>query len=252
RVDGMDPEKARSPSKNPPGPGGPRPNGWLFPVLLLASLLVWNTLGQSNSSSPAISYSEFFQAARSGKVASVEITGQTVEGRYASGTSSGESAAFQTTLPAIYDEQLLPMLRDKGVRIEVKSDEPSLAAYAFLNVLPFLLILGGLVWMSRRNAKMMGGPFSGILKGRVKKFEKESQVAVTFQDVAGQKNAKRDLQEVVQFLKEPEKFRRLGGKVPRGVLLVGPPGTGKTLLARAVAGEAGVPFFSISGSEFIE
>jgi cell division protease FtsH len=261
----MDPGKERSPSRGaagsgsagsrgPVGPPGGKASGWLLPLLLLAALLLWNTVGQPTGNAPAISYSEFFQSARAGKVASVEITGQTVEGRYASGTrsESGEPASFRTTLPALYDEQLLPMLRDKGVKIEVHSDEPSLAAYALLNVLPFLLILGGLLWMSRRNAKLMGGPFSGLLKGRVKRFEKESQVQVTFQDVAGQKNAKRDLQEVVQFLKEPEKYRRLGGKVPRGVLLVGPPGTGKTLLARAVAGEAGVPFFSINGSEFIE
>src|SRR5690606_22530393 len=112
--------------------------------------------------------------------------------------------------------------------------------------------IGFLVWMSRRSSKMMGGPFGGLVKGRVKKFEKESEVSVTFADVAGQKAAKRDLAGVVKFLKEPEKYRRLGGKIPRGVLLVGPPGTGKTLLARAVAGEAGVPFFSINGSEFIE
>src|SRR5689334_802519 len=115
----MDSEKERSPSRQPAGPSGGRPNGWLFPLLLLASLLAWNTLGQSSSSASAISYSEFFHAARSGKVSSVEITGQSVEGRYASGTSGGDPASFRTTLPAIYDEQLLPMLRDKGVRIEV-------------------------------------------------------------------------------------------------------------------------------------
>jgi cell division protease FtsH len=97
-----------------------------------------------------------------------------------------------------------------------------------------------------------GGPLGGFIKGRTKKFEKTAQVNVTFDDVAGLLAAKRDLQEIVGFLKEPERFRRLGGKVPRGVLLIGPPGTGKTLLARAVAGESGVPFFSISASEFIE
>ena len=91
-----------------------------------------------------------------------------------------------------------------------------------------------------------------MMRGKTRRFEKEGQVPVRFDDVAGLRSAKQDLQEIVQFLKEPERFRRLGGKVPRGVLLVGPPGTGKTLLARAVAGEAGVPFFSINGSEFIE
>ena len=96
------------------------------------------------------------------------------------------------------------------------------------------------------------GPLGGFLKSRVRKYEKATNVNVTFDDVAGLKSAKQDLVEIVQFLKEPERFRRLGGKVPRGVLLVGPPGTGKTLLARAVAGESGVPFYSISASEFIE
>src|SRR5690606_3979484 len=113
--------------------------------------------------------------------------------------------------------------------------------------------IGAWVWLSRRAQSMMGtgGPF-GMLKARTRRFEKEGKVSVKFDDVAGLKSAKQDLQEIVQFLKEPERFRKLGGKVPRGVLLVGPPGTGKTLLARAVAGEAGVPFFSINGSEFIE
>jgi cell division protease FtsH len=110
------------------------------------------------------------------------------------------------------------------------------------------------VWLSRRAQRMMGpaGPLSGILKGRTRRFEKEAHVNVDFDDVAGLKSPKQDLQEIVEFLKHPERFRRLGGKVPRGVLLIGPPGTGKTLLARAVAGEAGVPFFSINGSVFIE
>ena len=123
-----------------------------------------------------------------------------------------------------------------------------------LTLLPWALIIGVWIWMSRRatDDARAGGPLGGMLKNRSRKFDKATSVNVTFDDVAGLKAAKRDLQEIVQFLKEPERFRRLGGKVPRGVLLVGPPGTGKTLLARAVAGEAGVPFFSISGSEFIE
>ncbi len=108
--------------------------------------------------------------------------------------------------------------------------------------------------MSRRAQGMLGagGPLGALIKNKSRQFDKATSVNVTFDDIAGLKAAKTDLQEIVQFLKEPERFRRLGGKVPRGVLLVGPPGTGKTLLARAVAGESGVPFFSISASEFIE
>jgi cell division protease FtsH len=116
------------------------------------------------------------------------------------------------------------------------------------------LIIGAWFWMSRKAQGMLGtgGPLAGLIKNRSRQFDKATSVNVTFEDIAGLKAAKSDLQEIVQFLKEPERFQRLGGKVPRGVLLAGPPGTGKTLLARAVAGESGVPFFSISASEFIE
>ena len=136
----------------------------------------------------------------------------------------------------------------------MQSEEQPLALQIIFTLLPWVLIIGVWFWLSQRAQRMMssGGPFAGVLKGKSRRFEKESQVPVRFDDVAGLKAAKQDLQEIVQFLKEPERFRRLGGKVPRGVLLVGPPGTGKTLLARAVAGESGVPFFSINGSEFIE
>lgn len=234
-------EPPRSPS------GGPGLKGWVFPLALLFSFMVWNLATQAGGPSSEIAYSEFYHAAVSDRIESVEITGLTVEGKYKTG---GER--FKTNLPLIEDEKLLPLLRDKGVKIEVKSDEPSMALYTLFNiVVPALLFIGLLGWMSRRSAKMMG-PFGNMMKGRAKRFEYDAEVSIKFSDVAGQEGAKRDLEEVVKFLKEPEKYRRLGGKIPRGILLVGPPGTGKTLLARAVAGEAGVPFFSINGSEFIE
>jgi len=245
-----------------PRPSAPEPTGFfgrsrnfLLPLLLLAAYVAWTFAGPETKAGPSISYSAFFDVVTSGKVQSVEMVGLELKGKLKSETQiAGKGLTiFTTTLPPLEDPQLLPLLRDKHVEIQVKNDEPSLALYTLLNVVvPFLLVIAFLAWMSRRSAKMVGGPFAGMMKGRAKRFEKEAQVSVKFTDVAGQKGAKRDLEEIVQFLKEPEKYRRLGGKVPRGVLLVGPPGTGKTLLARAVAGEAGVPFFSINGSEFIE
>ena len=153
------------------------------------------------------------------------------------------------------DAALLPLLREKRVEHRVASDDPPILLALATSLLPWVLIIGAWVWMSRRAQRLMsgsGGPLAGFLKGKSRKFEVDAQVNVTLADVAGLKGAKRDLQEVVGFLKEPDHFRRLGGRVPRGVLLIGPPGTGKTLLARAVAGESGVPFYSISASEFIE
>ncbi len=245
-----------------PRPSAPEPTGFfgrsrnfLLPLLLLAAYVAWTFAGPETKAGPSISYSAFVDVVTSGKVQSVEMAGLELKGKLKSETQiAGKGLTiFTTTLPPLEDPQLLPLLRDKHVEIQVKNDEPSLALYTLLNVVvPFLLVIAFLAWMSRRSAKMVGGPFAGMMKGRAKRFEKEAQVSVKFTDVAGQKGAKRDLEEIVQFLKEPEKYRRLGGKVPRGVLLVGPPGTGKTLLARAVAGEAGVPFFSINGSEFIE
>ena len=248
------PKKEKGQGGDEPGspPGGLK--GWAMPLLVLFAFVLWNLLSQSAKVGEPLPYSEFYQRVKDGRVESVEITGLNIEGFFKSaGSGDGQTKSFRTSLPPLEDAQLLPLLREKGVTIKVVSDEPSLATYTLLNVvLPFALILGFFAWMSRKSAKMMGGPFGGMMKGRVRRFERDATVDVTFADVAGQKSAKRDLQEVVKFLREPENYRKLGGKVPRGVLLVGPPGTGKTLLARAVAGEAGVPFFSINGSEFIE
>ncbi len=242
----------------PPGPGRPGGawRGWLLPLLLFIAYLGWSYSTASSAAQPVVTYTDFYRSLKDDKIESVEITGQKVTGEFNATTriDGRDLKRFSTTLPPYQDDDLMPLLREKGVEISVQTDEPSLALYTLLNVVvPFLLIIGFLAWASRRTSKMMGGgPFAGMLKGKAKRFEREAQVNVTFPDVAGLKSAKRDLEEVVQFLKRPDQFRRLGGKVPRGILLVGPPGTGKTLLARAVAGEAGVPFFSINGSEFIE
>jgi cell division protease FtsH len=225
-------------------------------LVLAAMVATWAWQSRTAKSQAAtIGYSSFFQLVEQGKVKAVVLTGQTIDGELSAKQKvDGQTLQkFRTLMPA-EDAALLPLLRDKHVELHVASEEPPLLLTLAINLLPFALIVGMLVWMSRRTQKMMasGGPLGGFLKGRNKKFEFEAQPNVTLADVAGLKGVKADLQEVVGFLKEPERFRRLGGRVPRGVLLIGPPGTGKTLLARAVAGESGVPFYSISASEFIE
>ena len=151
------------------------------------------------------------------------------------------------------DDALLPLLHERVPAIRVASPARSGFAALALDLVPWVIIIGAWVWLSRRSQRAMiagGGPLGGFAS-RAHRFEKTT-TTTTFDDVAGLAAAKRDLQEVVAFLKHPARFEKLGGKIPRGVLLLGPPGTGKTLLARAIAGEADVPFFSISGSEFIE
>ncbi|HEY3234107.1 MAG TPA: AAA family ATPase, partial [Polyangiaceae bacterium] len=224
-------------------------------VLLLA-FWGWQRFAAQEEVHPNIAYTTFYRAVKEEKVAEITIRGQAVTGRLRSEVEldGRKMSSFHTMLPQQNDERLMPLLFDKQVRVQVQSEEQPIALQLLVSLLPFALIVGVWVWLSRRAQRMLstGGPFGGVLKGRTRRFEKESQVNIKFDDVAGLKSAKQDLHEIVEFLRQPERFRRLGGKVPRGVLLVGPPGTGKTLLARAVAGESGTPFFSINGSEFIE
>ena len=222
---------------------------------MLAGMWFWRS-SMEETGQPVVDYSVFYDWAEEGKVESVVIRGSRVDGtlKTQQQVQGGQTKVFRTVRP-MDDEALLPTLREKNVKISVKTEDQPFAIQLLLGLLPWVLIIGVWIWISRRAQKMMtggAGPLGGILKSKSRKFEKSTAVKTTFEDVAGLKSAKRDLQEIVQFLKEPERFRRLGGKVPRGVLLVGPPGTGKTLLARAVAGESGVPFFRISASEFIE
>jgi cell division protease FtsH len=223
-------------------------------VLMVAGTWVWRTF--FNEAPPApIAYSQFYALLTDGKVQSVAMSGEALDATLKSPeTVAGRAVQTVHTTAAPNDPALLPLLRQKGVQINVNSQQQSFPMQLLLSLLPWALIIGFWVWMSRRAKTMLGSgnPFGGMLKNQSRKFDKATSVNVTFDDIAGLKAAKRDLQEVVQFLKQPDRFQRLGGKVPRGVLLIGPPGTGKTLLARAVAGESGVPFFSISASEFIE
>ena len=223
--------------------------------VLLAGMWAWQLMGQEQRDLPNITYSAFYAMVEQGKVASVTVSGQSVRGRLndEAPAETRNTREFRTTLPSQPDEQLFPLLRSKKVDIQVKSEEQPLVLQLMISLLPWVLIVGAWFWLSRRIQRMSpGGPLSGILKTRPRRFEVKDNVRVRFDDVAGLTPPNRICERSSTFLREPERFRRLGGKVPRGVLLVGPPGTGKTLVARAVAGESGVPFFSINGSEFIE
>ena len=240
----------------PPDKQPPRRVSWWLVLAIAIAILAWLLIPVTgNKSLPTVDYSVFYGWAEAGKVSSVVVEGRRLTGELGSPETVDDRPIekFQTTLP-MEDEALLPMLREKAVRIRVSSDDQSWVAQLLVGVLPWILIIGIWLWLSRRTQRMMGpsGPLGGILKTKERKFESAGAQDVNFDDVAGLASAKQDLQEIILFLREPDRFRRLGGKVPRGVLLVGPPGTGKTLLARAVAGESGVPFYSISASEFIE
>jgi cell division protease FtsH len=230
---------------------------WAIPLLLVAILLASEALGDRRPTSPGIGYSTFYSLVDQGKVERITIEGQSVSGtlKEPEPVEGKTVEEFATTLPAQPDANLLPLLRQKGVDVRVQPDQPSFWGPLLVTLLPWALVIGAWIWVARRARGAMGavgGPLQTILKGRPHRFERQDHVRVRFDDVAGLTTAKRDLQEVVEFLRTPERFQRLGGKLPRGALLVGPPGTGKTLLARAVAGEAEVPFFYVNGSEFIQ
>jgi cell division protease FtsH len=241
------------PQPGPQPPAGLRRHLLIAFAIVLASTWMWRAQLELKNE-PLVDYSTFYAWVEAGKVKSVLLRGAEAQVVLKSAESiQGLRTRSARSVTPANDDSLLPLLRAKQVELSVSSEEESLLTRALLGLVPWVFVIGAIVWFSQRAQKMMSsGPLTNVLKSRGRRFERNDAVSVTFDDVAGLKSAKRDLEEVVQFLKEPEKFRRLGGKVPRGVLLVGPPGTGKTLLARAVAGESKVPFFSISASEFIE
>ncbi|MBD7991680.1 ATP-dependent zinc metalloprotease FtsH [Ochrobactrum quorumnocens] len=218
---------------------------WAIIALLLIALFnLFQGPGQ-RTNSREVSYSQFIDDVSNGRVKSVTITGERI-----SGTFADNGSTFQTYSPG--DTGLVSRLEEKGVAITARpeSDGSSSLLGILLSWLPMILILGVWIFFMRQ---MQGGSRGAMGFGKSKaKLLTEAHGRVTFQDVAGVEEAKQDLEEIVEFLRDPQKFQRLGGKIPRGVLLVGPPGTGKTLLARSVAGEANVPFFTISGSDFVE
>jgi cell division protease FtsH len=212
-------------------------------VLALGLFTIFSMFNKQYRREPEIIFSEFLAAVEGGDVQAVVIQGNNIQGR----SKNGEP--FRTFAPD--DPALVKSLRDRGVKIAAKPDDESPWYMVLLiNWLPMLLLLG--VWIFfMRQLQAGGGKVMSFGKSRAKLLT-ENQQRVTFSDVAGVDEAKDDLQEIIAFLKDPKKFTKLGGRIPKGCLLVGAPGTGKTLLARAIAGEAGVPFFSISGSDFVE
>ncbi|NLG19303.1 MAG: ATP-dependent zinc metalloprotease FtsH [Fibrobacter sp.] len=206
-----------------------------------------------------IPYSVFKEQVRDGNIGEVMFKGNEILGNFKGKYTGADSVSygyFNTVMPVINDEGLISLLEDKGVVIRAElSDGSSWWMSLLVLLFPWLFLIGYFIYAGRRlSSQMKGMPGTnifGIGKSRAKRFRKEMS-AVKYNDVAGLTNAKTDLQEIVEYLKDPRKFTSLGATIPKGVLLMGPPGTGKTLLARATAGEAGVPFFSTSGSEFIE
>jgi cell division protease FtsH len=218
---------------------------WAVIAVLLVALFNMFQTPQQRGSVTDIAYSQFLTEVDSGRVKTVTIAGDRITGTYADNTTG-----FQTYSPG--DPALVQRLEGKGVTITARPENDGSGSLLGILAgwLPMLLILG--VWIFfMRQMQSGSGRAMGFGKSKAKLLT-EAHGRVTFQDVAGVDEAKEDLEEIVEFLRDPQKFQRLGGKIPRGVLLVGPPGTGKTLIARAVAGEANVPFFTISGSDFVE
>jgi cell division protease FtsH len=261
-------------------PLGQKPVNWKTLIwVLLAWLLFLYFLGGLISPTPTartISYTEFKRTVKQGKIAEVTLKGNEISGKFRQ-TSSGEEKAeaggeqsifqifqknksqaeyFKTTKPALEDPELLSLLEENNVSIHARTPQRPWWSTLLISFLPWVLILGLIFYASKKMQERMagggkGGGIFGFAKSKAKLFDKKS-IDVTYDDVAGLDNAKKELQEVKEYLRDPSRFQRLGGELPKGILLVGPPGVGKTLLAQATAGEADVPFYSISGSEFIE
>jgi cell division protease FtsH len=216
----------------------------LWMVIGLVVLLLFNVFsGLSEKGGPEPSYSDFVKNVETGRVESVTMRGNLVTGRLKDGTE------FRTHI--VESADLVKLLRDRGVKISVKPpDQNPWYLTVLFSWAPMLLFIGVWIFFMRQ---MQGGGAKALSFGKARaRLISEKHNKITFADVAGVDEAKEELREIIEFLKDPQRFQKLGGKIPKGVLLVGPPGTGKTLLAKAIAGEANVPFFSISGSDFVE
>ena len=231
-------------------------------LFVSAVLYAWGGLFTGNAPQrTAINYSQFMEQLGAGNIRSVSIKKELVTGELIKevsvplpgNTKASQVKYFQTVLPSFQGEGLLSQLKEKNVIISIESAEDGWLWKILIGVLPWVLIIGVWVFIMKRNQQMQGGPGGPFNFGASKaKLYDSKKPSVTFKDVAGMDNVKMELRETIEFLKDPSRFEKIGAKVPKGVLLIGPPGTGKTLFARATAGEAAVPFYSISASEFIE
>ena len=265
-----EPSAAQSSSRTSPAGLAPRPplrRWWrllLFPALLLANFAIIQLVTPGQPQRVEVSYTFFKQQVEADNVAQISTRADSIQGTFRQPVAYQPDPAvaaktvgdFSTVIPAFADPGLESLLAAHGGTINARPlDQPSNPILTILlGFGPTLLLIGGFLWLSKKAAGQMGGGMFGIGKSQAKRYDATAigDGAVTFADVAGIDEAKAELVEVVDFLKDPAKYTRLGGVVPKGVLLIGAPGTGKTLLARAVAGEANVPYFSMGASEFVE
>ncbi|OGU14109.1 MAG: cell division protein FtsH [Geobacteraceae bacterium GWC2_53_11] len=240
---------------------------WKQLLIIMLVMLLFNAyyayLAQQGSQTAEISYSRFRSELTADNIKKIRLKGQIIGGEFRTKAKVSEQVdgkatvrevnSFGTVMPSIADQTLMTDLTARNVEVTAISTETSFFVTVLISLAPWLIILG-FWWYSIRAMRSQGpgGMMGGFAKSGARTYTTQEKVDVTFEDVAGLENSKQELKEIVDYLRNPKQFERIGGKVPKGVLLVGPPGTGKTLLARAVAGEAGVTFFSISASQFIE